>query len=259
MQIWYFIVHQNCHCHHWQTHTLLPHSLFLTRRQRWVFFFFSPYAEDMRRQTGRCKLQYIKLAHHPSSSSSFFSVSGAPASDVPHDIHTPPGVKRHLAAFIKWLNILNSSLPHTPAVSPPGDCWSPRRYRFCQSHFPSAFVIPARVYELSIAVSECKVTDVPWAPLDGLSRAFNQCIFFLPPPIPLFSLFAPHSLQSHINLYCPDPWVMYMCQKKKKNSDSSSSYIIKYFTSRLSVYQGLWDRQCLGITKEEGVSVANNM
>lgn len=36
-----------------------------------------------------------------------------------------------------------------------------------------------RAYKLSIGLSECKITDVLWAVLDGLSRAFNQCIFFL--------------------------------------------------------------------------------
>lgn len=48
-------------------------------------------------------------------------------------------------------------------------------------HLHLSFLL--RAYKLSIGLSECKITDVLWAVLDGLSRAFNQCIFF-----PLFFL-----------------------------------------------------------------------
>lgn len=42
-------------------------------------------------------------------------------------------------------------------------------------HLHLSFLL--RVYELSIAASECRITDVLWAVLDALSWAFNQCIF----------------------------------------------------------------------------------
>lgn len=68
------------------------------------------------------------------------------------------------------LNILSSIPP--PPPSPPRDrC----RYHFCQSQFPSAFVIPAHIYELSIAVSGCKITDVLWGGIgwDYLGLSIN--------------------------------------------------------------------------------------
>lgn len=71
------------------------------------------------------------------------------------DIPALPGSNRISLPLYQFLNILRS-IPLTPP-SPP---WDQRLYHFCQSQFPSAFVIPAHIYQLSIAVSECKITDV---------------------------------------------------------------------------------------------------
>lgn len=78
------------------------------------------------------------------------------------DIHTPPGSNNISPASVSIIKYFKQRrrLPPPPAAAaavPPGDR---RRYLFCQSHFPCAFVTAARVYELSIAVSGCKITDV---------------------------------------------------------------------------------------------------
>lgn len=86
------------------------------------------------------------------------------------DIHTPPGSNNISLPPYQLLNILSSIPP--PPPSPPRDrC----RYHFCQSQFPSAFVIPAHIYELSIAVSGCKITDVLWGGIgwDYLGLSIN--------------------------------------------------------------------------------------
>lgn len=65
-------------------------------------------------------------------------------------------VKQHLPAGVSIIKYFKQHA-QPPPPSPPRDrC----RYHFCQSQFPSAFVIPAHIYELSIAVSGCKITDV---------------------------------------------------------------------------------------------------
>lgn len=86
------------------------------------------------------------------------------------DIHTPPGSNSISLPPYQLLNILRSIPP--PPPSPPRDQCC---YHFCQSQFPSAFVIPTHIYELSIAVSGCKITDVLWGRIgwDYLGLSIN--------------------------------------------------------------------------------------
>lgn len=110
------------------------------------------------------------------------------------DIHTPPGSNSISLPPYQLLNILSSIPP--PPSSPPRDRCS---YHFCQSQFPSAFVIPAHIYELSIVVSGCKITDVLWGGIGwdylGLSiNAYSHSNSLPPAPLP------PHKSQSIVQL-----------------------------------------------------------
>lgn len=86
-------------------------------------------------------------------------------------------VKQHLAAFIKWLNILNSSCLYLQRP------WRLILLSFLSKPVSIRICHPACIYELSIAMSKCKITDVLRAVLDGLSGAFNQCWFLFSIPV----------------------------------------------------------------------------
>lgn len=104
-------------------------------------------------------------------------------------------VKKHLTSYVSIIKYFKQH-PPPPPPSPPRDrC----RYHFCQSQFPSAFVIPAHIYELSIAVSGCKVTDVlrggiGWDYLGLSINAYSPSLSLFPMPL------LPHKSQSIVGL-----------------------------------------------------------
>lgn len=134
------------------------------------------------------------------------------------------------------LNIL-SSIP-LPPPSPPRDrC----RYHFSQSQFPSAFVIPAHIYELSIAVSGCKITDVLWGGIGwdylGLSiNAYSLSLSFLCH----YSLINLKALWG-CNVFVGGGGSAVGADGVGGLGDRSSSYIIKHYTLGRTRYQGLSD------------------
>lgn len=123
------------------------------------------------------------------------------------DIHTPPGSNNISPASVSIIKYFKQRRKPPTSASrrrrrPPGDR---RRYLFCQSHFPCAFVTAARVYELSIAVSGCKITDVLRGGIgwDYLGLSINAYSHpppppLLPPLLPPVALHPPH--YSPINL-----------------------------------------------------------
>lgn len=138
-----------------------------------------------------CKHKHTSVHTRAHASLMHFTSKSCQFSD---DIHTPPGSNSISLPPYQLLNILSSIPP--PPPSPPRDRCS---YHFCQSRFPSAFVIPAHIYELSIAVSGCKITDVLWVGIGwdylGLSiNAYSHSNSLPPAPLP------PHKSQSIVQL-----------------------------------------------------------